>query len=268
MGDDRAPTELAGIAEADTESVQAWGLDHVGYDDDDPPTRRIATPGRITTAAVVTSLAVTAVAAVVAFHQIQQRHAQTAAVTTQAPAAASPAPPPSPGSPKLDSTDQKFIDEMHEHGVPITDKDPDWTLSMAKAVCGVVHDAPASKYPPGTYTVIKLTDGILENNPGWTRQQAARFTNEAVKYYCPDVRGPSQQQITKMPPDARYLAMLQDRIGFTPVDNTLAQAGRQVCAWKQQGWGNDKIVDAIDGPSTIEDKQAIVETAIAVYCPE
>ena len=62
VGDDAAPTELAGVAELQTESVEAWSLDD---GEDDFPTQRF-TPRRITAAALAASLVLIAAAGAVA----------------------------------------------------------------------------------------------------------------------------------------------------------------------------------------------------------
>jgi hypothetical protein len=182
-----------------------------------------------------------------------------------------PSPVPSPAlpeRPELERVDEKFIAEMRGFGVPISDQDPGWTIDMAHAICATARDGRSHRYPPGVHTVIKLTEGMMENNPDWTRQQASRFTNGAVDHYCPDVRGPSQREIATMPPDERYLATLQDRLGITPVDDSLVRAAHQVCTWKEQGWWTDKIIDAMNSPNPREDELVIVETATDIYCPQ
>lgn len=96
MGDESAvPTELAGIAEAQTRSVHAWALD----DDEDEleyPSRRL-TPRRITTAAVVVSLALAVIAGTLAYHRFHGTTASPSMVV-----AAPPAPPPLASAPMLD----------------------------------------------------------------------------------------------------------------------------------------------------------------------
>jgi hypothetical protein len=268
MGDGD-PTELAAVETA-TESVRAWGLADWN-DEDDPPTTRL-TSGRITGGAVAASLVAVAVAVVLAGMHLGGEGtatptAATSSMVTAAPAPVSPSAVLPPPRPSLPAADEKFLAELRSFGVPVSDKDPGWTLGLAHAVCDTVHDSP-SRYPVGTSTVINLIDGVAQNNPDWSRQQASRFTNEAVDTYCPGVRGPSQQKIAKMAPDTRYLAMLQDRLGITPVDDSLVGAAHQVCVWKEQGWWNDKIVDAINSSNSREDEQVIVETAITVYCPQ
>jgi hypothetical protein len=273
MTDDAEPTELAAV-ETETESVRAWGLDE---GEDDPPTTRL-TPRRITAAAVMTSLAAAVAAGVVALVYLDnEESAPTAAPpaatagqpTTAAPSLPNPASPePLPPPAELQGIDGKFVAEMRGFGVPISDEDPGWTTDLAHAVCATAQDGGRDRYPPGTFTVNMLTKGVMENNADWTRQQASRFTNGAVNYYCPDVWGPSQRKIAAMPPDDRYLAMLQDRLGITPVDDSLVRVGHQVCAWKEQGWWNDKIVDAINSPNPRDDEQVMVEMAIDVYCPQ
>ncbi|MBS1694500.1 MAG: hypothetical protein JST91_19975 [Actinobacteria bacterium] len=63
------PTELSGVAEAGTESVEAWSLDDSW--DGQYPTQRF-TPRRITVAAIVASLAVIAGAGVVAVMHLRK----------------------------------------------------------------------------------------------------------------------------------------------------------------------------------------------------
>jgi hypothetical protein len=267
-----APTEMAGTAEADTQSVYAWGEADLDAGQDDVEPRRL-TPRRITAAAVAASLAAVVGASVVGFYFYYLRDessSSTAPPATLVPAAPPPtlAPPPGPPPPVvLQGVDGKFIADMRRFGVPVSDQDPQWTVNLAHALCATVHDSP-QRYPVGTNTIGLLVKGVMENNPDWNRQQATRFTDGAVDQYCPDVRGPSPGDIAAMPPDARYLATLQDRLGMTPVDDSLVRAGHQVCDWKAQGWWNDKIVDAINSPNSRADEQVMVEVAVDVYCPQ
>ena len=63
MNEHAEPTEMAGVAEAETEVAYAWALD---YDDPDEfPTERL-TPRRITSMGLAASLVTIAVAGVVA----------------------------------------------------------------------------------------------------------------------------------------------------------------------------------------------------------
>ncbi len=70
-----APTEVAGTAEADTQSAYAWGLVDADYDE---PARRRLTPARITALAVAGSAALIAVAAVIVYVNLQRRGAEPA----------------------------------------------------------------------------------------------------------------------------------------------------------------------------------------------
>lgn len=258
-----APTQLADVV--DTQGSEAWSLC-----DEEPETR--VRPWWITGAAVAASLAVVGAAAWIAMPYLRGTQppptpiepvAVPVTTTALAPPSA-PAPPPTPPPPILNGPDGEFIAEMKGFGVPISDQDPQWTIDLAHAVCATAHDPGR---PPGTHTVILLTEGVMENNPDWTRQQASRLTNGAVKHYCPEVWGPSQEKIASMPPDARYLAMLQDRLGITAVDDSLVQAAHQICARKAQGWSTGQVVDAMNSPNGREDEWVIVETAVNVYCP-
>ena len=63
------PTEMTGIAEADTEMAYTWALD---YDDPDEfPTQRL-TPRRITSLGIAASLVTIAVAGAVALGRLQR----------------------------------------------------------------------------------------------------------------------------------------------------------------------------------------------------
>ena len=222
-------------------------------------------------AASLTALAAVGVLALLYRGDTEDVRTPATEVPTVAPSTsmeAAPVPPTeAPSQPALSGVDGEFIAVLRGYGVPVSDEDPMWTIDLAHAVCGVAHDAP-QRYPPGTATLVVLAGGVLKNNPDWTRQQATRFVTNAVDYYCPDIRGPSQREIDSMPPDARYVALLQDRVGITPLDDSLKRLAYQVCDWKTQGWINDRIADAIDSRSTPEDEQVIVETAIEVYCPQ
>lgn len=194
--------------------------------------------------------------------------------TTSAPppsVTTSPLPTPvTPTPPVLQGVDGEFIAAMRGYGVPVSEQDPQWTVNQARAVCAAAQDNPR-RYPPGGDTVLAFVKGVMENNPDWTRQQATRFTDVAVDYYCPRLRGPSQQEIAAMPSDQRYLATLQDRLGITPTDNgfSLINAARQWCGLKAQGWQNYQVVDATTlGPNDRKDLPEMVEIAIDVYCPE
>lgn len=102
------PTELAGAAEAETESSYAWSLDGPV---EDYPTQRI-TPRRITVAAVVVSLVVIVGAAVVAMSHLRKNDqdpqpAAAPATTTAATVTtvvAAPPPTPTPAPPQRSDT--------------------------------------------------------------------------------------------------------------------------------------------------------------------
>lgn len=283
MGDDEIPagdpTELAGTATADTESVYAWALDEDGDAEDSP---RRFTPRRITTLAVGASLAAILGAAAVAVATLRpgaDRAATPATPTSAAlPAAPAPAttatpqprsPTRTPAPPALADADATFLDKLRGFGVPINDSDPMWTVNLGRALCATALDPVSShRYPRGSHTVSLLTKGLVEADPTLTPQQAFRLSNAAVDHYCPEVRGPSPREIAAMPPEARFLAMVQDRLGITPVDGSLVAGGRQVCELRASGATADQILDAMNSPNPREDEVVIVELATAVFCPQ
>ena len=255
-----APTEMSGFAEAETDSAYAWGA--IDYDDA-VPTQRL-TPRRITTAAVATSLTIVAAATTVAWFYLRDKpHDAQESISVAVPTVTRPAPVATPTPPKLSGVNAEFIAELKRFDVPVNDLDPQWNISMADAVCKTGADM-----APGTHAILLLTNAVMENNPSWDKRQASRFTNSAIDHYCPKVAGPSQDEINAMPPDARYLARLQDRIGITPTDNTLIGAAHQICEWQAQGWTVQQMTDAINSPNPPDDERIIVETATDVYCPQ
>lgn len=267
-----ANTELAGVAEADTQSAYAWGL--AEDDDEEPQGRRW--PFVVTAVAVGVSLSLAMVAGVLAYRYMGNDDPKPAPAIVASPAApapvvpiaAPPAPPEPPRPVQLAGEDGAFITEIRGYGVPVSDQDPQWSANMGHAVCDTVRDGGPTRYPPGTWVVMNLSNAVMTNNPGWTKQQSSRFTNAAIDHFCPYVRGPSRQEIAAMPPDARFLAMLQDRLGITPVDGSITRAGYQVCTWKSQGWSTSQIVDAMDSPNPPEDERSIADAAVEVYCPQ
>lgn len=263
-----AQTELAPSA-SETEAHTAWALD----DDPEWVSDSWWTPAKITGAAVVAAVVAVVVAAEVSYMHLKSEPSPEPPppVATVSQIAAPPPPPVQipttpPPPPKLVGVDGRFIDEMVRVGVPVDVNDPSWTVELAKAVCATAND-PALHYPPGGHTVALLTRGVHENNPAWEQRQAARLTYGALNYYCPEVWGPSDEEIAAMPPDRRYHALLQDRAGLVPVDGSMLQAAYQVCARLAQGWWSDRIAETITGIADMDDKRILIQTAAEVYCP-
>lgn len=94
VADAVAPTEMAGAADANTQSAYAWGL----ADDDYDAVPRRFTPARITALAVAASTALIATAAVIGYLHLRSREAigpaSTAAPEPITAVITPPAPPP------------------------------------------------------------------------------------------------------------------------------------------------------------------------------
>jgi hypothetical protein len=183
--------------------------------------------------------------------------------TVTAPPRSTPA-----AEPGLTAAEEQLLANLRRYGVPVSEADPLWTASLAWAVCATAREGGPGRYPPGTATMTALAQGVLDNNPGWTRQQASRLVFEAVRTHCPEMTGPSPQQIAAMPPDQRYLAMLADQLGITPVDGSLVRGAQQICALRAQGWYTDRIAREINSPNSDDDERIIVDIATKVYCPQ
>jgi hypothetical protein len=300
MSEPGDPTELAGMAEMGTESITAWSLED--DTDDWPASRRSGlSPRTITALAVAASLFILGAAGLVIHAHIGDRSAPpapTGAAATPAPSSSStPAPSsnaaqsstqassatpqsvpqaavttPPRSTPAaelgLTAAEEQLLANLRRYGVPVSEADPLWTASLAWAVCATAREGGPGRYPPGTATMTALTQGVMDNNPGWTRQQASRLVFEAVNTHCPEMTGPSPQQIAALPPDQRYLAMLADQLAITPVDGSLVRGAQQICALRAQGWYTDQIAREINSPNSDDDERIIVDIATKVYCPQ
>lgn len=273
--DEAPPTEagptVIGAEIDETEARTAWSLDD---EEDWLPPRRM-TPGSITALAVAASVVVIVAAGLVVTLKLGSDPGSPAATTrttsvsspvTTVPSATAPPVSTTPVQPMLEGADADFIAELRGYGVPVSDEDPEFDIGMAHSICSLVDEQPA-KYPRGTSTMLGFVEGVMINNPSWSRQQATRFTEAATRHYCPEASGPTQDEIASMAPDDRFLAILQDRYGITFVGRTAVEAAPYICTWKSQGWTDDQVMNAIDSANTTEAEQAIVDTAVSVYCP-
>ena len=110
------PTEMAGIAEADTEMAYAWALD---YDDpDESPTQRL-TSRRITSLGLAASLLLIAVAGVVALLVVRDTSQQetapspiTSATAAPPPVITTATPPPPPLRPPNPVAEARFVADV------------------------------------------------------------------------------------------------------------------------------------------------------------
>lgn len=168
----------------------------------------------------------------------------------------------------MTDTEEQLLATLRRYGVPVSEADPRWTANLAWAVCATARDGGPRRYPPGSATMSALVNGVMGNNPDWTRQQASRLVIEAVKTYCPEMTGPTQDEIAALPTDQRYLAMLADQLGITPVDDSLVRAAHQICRLWDQGWYFDQIAAQINSRNTDEDERILVDIATRVYCPQ
>ncbi len=209
--DAAAPTEMAGLAEAETGSVFAWGLDEDGPSEDAP----WATPRQITAAAVAISLALVGMAVVIAVHQWgngweprsePSTPTRTAVIVPSVTAEALPAPAPRPvppvtvtvqAAPKTVQTppstfgqnpttlspqgvaayDRVFIANLQSEGWTITD--PAAMAKNAHIVCGMFAQGDPVEY----------VNQQLAQRAEVSDTAALLFTSEAMVVY-PGCREP------------------------------------------------------------------------------
>lgn len=119
-------TELAGTAEANTESAYAWGLADDSHTDDMGPPRRRFTPAGITIAAVVVSVVAAIGVAAFGGFRIAERKDRGTATTAPIPAQSAPGPSPSEAAPSK----APFVGEWGQHAMTVT-LAPDGTAHYA-----------------------------------------------------------------------------------------------------------------------------------------
>lgn len=136
------PTELAGAAEADTESVAAWSL----AEPDDYPTQRL-TPRRITTIGVIGSVVLVSAAGWLLHNKLSEASSTASTVVTVVQQSAAPPPPVMPAppvtvtqtiAPQLSAnSDARFLDLMREAGWNVTD--PSIAIRTARSFCDQIR---------------------------------------------------------------------------------------------------------------------------------
>ena len=169
------PTEMAGVAEAETEAAYAWALDYDSYDElPTVPTRRL-TPRRITSLGLAASLTVIAAAgAVMLFvaHDANRPIAQAPSPHVETSASPSPLPPPPPPPrPPNPAAEARFVADVYAN-IPTADI-PGGRPTDARLVaygyqaCSVMdqYPNPASAAEP-FYAAVSRDAGHLRGKPG------------------------------------------------------------------------------------------------------
>lgn len=196
--DAAAQTELAGVADAPTQSVYAWGQADDALDSFNGDGRRYW-PGWITAAAIAASAAVITAAAVVAWSHLRSRTeeaspapANTTTTSSAATTASSSDPPPAtvttvivqpppaqtvtqPVPPAYDAFDEQFVNILQRAGW--SQDSPVFLARRGRQVCSMLQSGATPEY----VTQRIVTDSKLP------RDQAELFTNTAMSVYpnCP-----------------------------------------------------------------------------------
>lgn len=207
MTDAADPTELAGVAEAGTEAVQAWSLDDAeedypltgSWEDPDRPQR--LTPKRITVLAVAASIAILGVTAGVVVWQLhKERPVSTTHIVVAIETTTTVVPePPKPGPPvtatptvkalpaprtstseplparQFSATDRAFISRLVNDGWHITSADA--MVTNAHVVCTLLHQGAS----------LESVNNRMANDARLDMTAAAMFTAAAMQIYpdCP-----------------------------------------------------------------------------------
>jgi hypothetical protein len=188
MGDDGVePTELAGVAQAQTESVHAWALD----DGDDEEHARRFTPRRITSAALASCLVLIAAAGAVELLAIRGVwHIESGPAIVAVP---SPVSSPTPTT--------VVVAEHHPPGPWFTPTKP-VTVTVQAPPQTIEASAPVEAPPPEGITVEQLAayDRQLVANlqaRGWTIGNPLSITQNAHKVCALLAQGQSPQSVSQ-----------------------------------------------------------------------
>lgn len=288
--DSAAPTEFAGAAEADTklglaadaptelrdpvpvEVQQAWSVDNDFGDldrDQSASWRRVAAIG----GAIVIAAAVVA-GGIVAWDRYNR--------------APEPAPVTEPTTPEwpTDPADKVFVDEMTYRGVEVSNMG--WYADSARGICRILVEEVAI---PGNSTFAFAEYIVAKDEKTWDGHMLSNYVGAMFNAYCPQLWGPTSEEIDRMAPDDRYLALMADRAGQKPADvaesvqlahyecSQLA-SGRsynsliESIAAANEGIGRKGWIDAVEeadrqGPEGDRAMvQTLVDVSIEVYCPE
>ncbi|QRY43205.1 DUF732 domain-containing protein [Mycolicibacterium boenickei] len=284
VGADEADTKLGLAADAPTEfrdpvpveAQQAWSIDNDFSDLDSGrtvPWPRVAAIG----GAIIIAAAVVAVS-IVAW----DRHNQAPEPAPVAELAAEPAAPEWPADP----ADKAFVEEMKQRGVEVSNLR--WYADNARSMCRILVEEAAT---PGSSTFAFAKYMVAKDEKTWDGHMLSNYVGAMFNSYCPKLWGPTPEEIDRMAPDDRYVALMADRTGQTPVD--VAESVRLAhyeCSQLTSGVSHTSLVESIaasnegigrkgwiegveqadrDGPKGDRAMvQALVDVSIAVYCPD
>ncbi|QDF19774.1 hypothetical protein QEH38_gp42 [Mycobacterium phage LilSpotty] len=249
-----APTE-PGAAIEDTEAVTAWSLD----DGEEWQPKRWLTPARITVAAISASVLVIGLSAAVAVHYTRD----------DPPAAAAVAGPPPSGRPPTPK-DRDFMARLRERGVPADD----WRyyVDWAKLLCRTWQQ---SGIPPGVQATKWVEQEVREKEPTWSTAQVFQFTANTLSWYCPDIFGPTEEELAAMPPEDRLVFLLGSHVGLKVDDPaSVAAMARGVCAELAAGNVVGAVIDGVQAANeshhgwSRDTSTGVVFASIEAYCPE
>ena len=219
------PTEMAGVAEAETEAAYAWALD---YDDvDELPTQRL-TSRRITALSIAVSLVVIAVAGVVALvvvrganQPVAQAPSPHVVETVAPPAPLSPTPiPPYPPNPAGEAS---FVSDVYAN-IPTADipggrPTDNRLVAYGYQACQVMDRYPNPRAAAEPFYAEVSRDAGNTRDPARISQASVYnegvFMEIAAQYLCHSASPPPSVTVTGQAPASPV----------TPVESPPVQAG-------------------------------------------
>jgi hypothetical protein len=162
--------------------------------------------------------------------------------------------------------DRQFMDRLHELKVPADD----WRyyVDWAQRMCKIVREGE----PPGAFGLNVVQQVVRNTEPTWTTPQILNFAATIYNSYCPEMWGPTEEELAAMPPEQRFIARMGSRSGLMPPKNpeSIVASGKLVCTQLRAGRARAAIVEDIESQSkwTADQSEAMVGVSVEVFCPE
>jgi hypothetical protein len=199
-----------------------------------------------------------------------------------------PAPAAGPTTPEwpTDPADKIFVDEMTQRGVEVSNMS--WYADSARGICRILVEEGAI---PGNSTFAFAKHIVAKEEKTWDGHMLSNYVGAMFNAYCPQLWGPTSDDIDRMAPDDRYVALIGDRTGQKPADVAESiELAHYECSQLASGTSYNSLIESIaaanEGLSrkgwieSVEEAdrqgpkgdramvQALVDVSIEVYCPE
>ena len=151
-------------------------------------------------------------------------------------------------------------------------EDWDYYVRNAKIMCDTVRKGE----PPGNFGFDVVKQVVRSDEPTWTTPQILNYSAAIYNWYCPEMWGPTDEQVAAMPPEQRLKARSNSCAGMMePIDmNQMTSIAQNICQMLDGGTAYDKAVHTVHdsnkeaNPQFTEDvARGVVGASVEAYCP-